>query len=187
MLAPAVRTNTCRGWHTWNPSFGNRNPVAGCSTAGRAVMATKRSLFDNRNPGIAPPPCAWSIEMGQCSAARTPPRAVRPSRWRDQEAARSNRRATPVSVRVTSQWCAQEAADQAARTPWLPGRQHGRGPSWRCAPCCLRPLARPGCDDHHSSPISLLSYLILSYYCATCTSQLRIIITPATDQEYELL
>jgi len=37
---------------------------------------------------------------------------------RDQEAARSNRRASLVSVTVTSQWCAQEAADQAARTPW---------------------------------------------------------------------
>jgi hypothetical protein len=41
--------------------------------------------------------------MGQCSAARTPPRAVRPSRWRDQEAARSNRRASLVPVPVTSQ------------------------------------------------------------------------------------
>ena len=35
---------------------------------------------------------------------------------RDQEAARSNRRASLISVTVTSQWCAQEAADQAART-----------------------------------------------------------------------
>ena len=32
-----------------------------------------------------------------------------------QEAARSNRRASPGSVPVTSQWCAQEAVDQAAR------------------------------------------------------------------------
>ena len=80
-----------------------------------ARTATKRSVVHNANPGIAPPPCAWSIEMGQCSAARTPPRAVRPSRWRDQEAARSNRRESLVSVPVTSQWCAQEAADQAVR------------------------------------------------------------------------
>ena len=43
--------------------------------------------------------------------------AVSPSRKRDQEAARSNRRASPVSVRVTSQWCAQEAADQAVTKP----------------------------------------------------------------------
>jgi len=49
-------------------------------------------------------------------------------RKRDQEAARSNRRASLISVTVTSQWCAQEAADQAARTRWPPGRQHGRGP-----------------------------------------------------------
>jgi hypothetical protein len=79
--------------------------------------------------GIAPPPCAWSIEMGQCSGTRPPPGAVSPSRKRDQEAARSNRRASLVPVPVTSQWCAQEAAGQAARTPWPPGRQHGRGPS----------------------------------------------------------
>jgi len=51
--------------------------------------------------------------MGPCSVARTPPRAVRPSRWRDQEAARSNRRESLVSVRVTSQWCAQENARDA--------------------------------------------------------------------------
>jgi hypothetical protein len=94
-----------------------------------ARTATKRSVVHNANPGIAPPPCAWSIEMGQCSGTRPPPGAVCPSRKRDQEAARSNRRASPVSVRVPSQWCTQEAADQAARTPWPPGRQHGRGPS----------------------------------------------------------
>ena len=52
--------------------------------------------------------------MGQCSGTRPPPGAVCPSRKRDQEAARSNRRASPSSVPVTtSHWCAQEAADQA--------------------------------------------------------------------------
>ena len=101
----------------------------GSSTASLLEMATKRSLFDNARRGIAPPPCAWSIEMGQCSRTWRPPGAVSPSRKRDQEAARSNRRESLVSVPVTSQWCAQEAADQAARTRWPPGRQHGRGPS----------------------------------------------------------
>jgi hypothetical protein len=41
------------------------------------------------------------------------------------------RRASLISVPVTSEWCAQEAADQAARTGWPPGRQHGRGPSFQ--------------------------------------------------------
>ena len=41
--------------------------------------------------------------------------AMSPSKKRDQVAAHSNRRASPVSVPVTSQWCAQEAADLAAR------------------------------------------------------------------------
>jgi hypothetical protein len=54
--------------------------------------------------------------MGQCSAARTPPRS---SGCAAVAVARSGGRAlkqesvpglTPVSVRVTSQWCAQEAA-----------------------------------------------------------------------------
>jgi hypothetical protein len=69
----------------------------GCSTASALETVTKRSIVHNANPGIAPPPCAWSIQTRQCSAACTPPRAVRPSRWRDQEAARSNRRASPQS------------------------------------------------------------------------------------------
>jgi hypothetical protein len=82
----------------------------GRSTAGRAVTATKRSIVHNARRGIAPPPCAWSIEMGQCLGTRPPPGAVSPSRSQDQEAARSNRRASLISVPVTSQWCAQEAA-----------------------------------------------------------------------------
>ena len=104
--------------------------VLGSSTSGVIKNRTKRSVVHNATSGIAPPPCAWSIEMGQCSGTRPPPGAVSPSRKRDQEAARSNnRRASPVSVPVTSKWCAQEAADQAARTGWPPGRQRGRGPS----------------------------------------------------------
>ena len=87
----------------------------GSCTAGSLETATKRSIVDNANPGIAPPPCASSVEMGQCSAARTPPRAVRPSRSRDQEAARSNRRESLIPVPVTPQWCAQEAADHKLR------------------------------------------------------------------------
>jgi hypothetical protein len=63
------------------------------------------------------------------SVARTPLWAVPLSSQRDQKAAPSNRRANLVSVAVTSQWCAQEAAGQAARTPWPPRRQHGRGSS----------------------------------------------------------
>ena len=87
---------------------------------------TKRPIAHNATSGIASPPRAWSIETGQCSAARTPPRAVRPSGWRDQEAARSNRRESPSSVSVTSQWHAVEGADQAARMPCPPYRQHSR-------------------------------------------------------------
>ena len=103
-------------FHEWSGRYGN-------------TMATKRSIVDNANPGIASPPCAWSIQMGQCSAARTPPRAVRPSRWRDHEAARSNRRESPGSVPVTSQWCAQDGAGQTARTSWPPRRHPSRGSS----------------------------------------------------------
>ena len=40
--------------------------------------------------------------MGQCSGTRPPPGAVSPSRKRDQEAARSNRRASLIPVLVTS-------------------------------------------------------------------------------------
>jgi hypothetical protein len=70
-----------------------------------------------------------SVQTGQCSAARTdtPPRAVRPSRWRDHEAARSNRRESPGSVPVASQWCAQDGAGQPARTAWPPRRHPSRG------------------------------------------------------------
>ena len=35
------------------------------STAGSLETATKGSIVHNANPGIAPPPCAWSIEMGR--------------------------------------------------------------------------------------------------------------------------
>ena len=99
----------------------------------RVIQTIKRrqnvrsSNVDNARRGIAPPPRAWSIQMGQCSAARTPPRAVRPSRWRDQEAARSNRRESLISVPVTSQWCAQDGGDQPARTAWPPRRHPSRG------------------------------------------------------------
>ena len=44
------------------------------------------------------------------------------SESRSEEAARSNRSESLVSVPVTPQWCAQEAADQAARAPWPPVR-----------------------------------------------------------------
>ena len=103
----------------------------GSSTASVLEMATKRLLFDNARRGIAPPPCAWSIEMGQRSRTWRPPGAVSPSRKRDQETARSNRRESLVSVPVTSQWCAQEAADQAARTRWPPGTAEGDRKSTR--------------------------------------------------------
>ena len=49
--------------------------------------------------------------MGQiCSGTRSPPGAVSRSRKREQQAARSNRSECLVSVPVTPQWCAQEAA-----------------------------------------------------------------------------
>ena len=48
------------------------------------------------------------------------PVLLRAAGQRDQEAARSNRSESLVSVPVTPQWCAQEAADQAARAPWPP-------------------------------------------------------------------
>jgi len=51
----------------------------GRSTSGWLKTAATRSVVHNARRGIAPPPCTWSIETGQCSAARTPPRAVRPS------------------------------------------------------------------------------------------------------------
>jgi hypothetical protein len=79
--------------------------------------------------------------MGQCSAARTPPRAVRPSRSRDQEAAPSNRRESLIPVPVTSQWCAQEASDQAARTPWPPGLATATAAQPEVA--CVRPSIVP--------------------------------------------
>ena len=87
--------------------------------------------------------------------ARSPPGAVLLPHQRDQEAARSNRRASLVPVPVTSQWCAQEAADQAARTMRV---HHGLLVA-NMVEChhegvlhaaCGRYLARPGCDDHHS-------------------------------------
>ena len=106
-----------------------RLEVLGSSTAGSLNNRTKRSIVDNATSGIAPPPRAWSIQTGQCSAARTPPRAVRPSRWRDHEAARSNRRESPSSVPVTSQWCAQDGGGQPARTAWPPRRHPSRGSS----------------------------------------------------------
>ena len=53
--------------------------------------------------------------MGQCSRTWRPPGAVLLPHQRDQEAARSNRRESLVSVPVTSQWCAQEAADQVTK------------------------------------------------------------------------
>ena len=101
----------------------------GSSTAGWLKRRTKRSIVDNATSGHAPTPRAWSIETGQCSAARTPPRAVPPWRWRDQEAARSDRRDAPSSVPVTSQWHAQDGAGQPARTAWPPRRHPGRGSS----------------------------------------------------------
>ena len=99
------------------------------STSGPTVMATKRSIVDNATSGIAPPPRAWSIQTGQCSGTRPPLGAVSPSRKRDHEAARSNRRDAPSSVPVTSQWCAQDGAGQPARTAWPPRRHPSRGSS----------------------------------------------------------
>ena len=120
-------TQTRRKAHS--TSLRTQQRLRGSSTASRLVTATKRSIVDNATSGIAPPPRAWSIQTGQCSAARTPPRAVRPSRWRDQEAARSNRRESPSSALVTSQWCAQDGGDQPARTAWPPRRHPSRGSS----------------------------------------------------------
>ena len=58
--------------------------------------------------------------MGQCSRTRPPPGAVslRPFRKRDQERGRALKQERVPrlgSLPVTSQWCAQEAAGQAAR------------------------------------------------------------------------
>ena len=78
---------------------------------------TKRSIVHNVRRGIASPPRAWSIEMGGLTVARTPLWVVPLSSQRDQEAERSNRRESLSSVPVTSQWHAQEGADQAARAP----------------------------------------------------------------------
>ena len=81
--------------------------------------------------------------MGQCSGTRPPPGAVSPSRKRDQEAVRSNRRASPVSVRVMSQWWAQEAAVTKLRVHHgllvdaNMVEDHHEG-----TPCCLRPVVR---------------------------------------------
>jgi hypothetical protein len=85
-------------------------------------MATNdRCIVHNANPGIGAAAVRLEHTNGTvCSGTWRPPGAVFLPHQRDQEAARSNRRASPVSVRVTSQWCAQEAADQAARTPWPP-------------------------------------------------------------------
>ena len=91
------------------------------------MATTLQEIVDNARRGIAPPPRAWSIQTGQCSAARTPPRAVRPSRWRDQEAARSNRRAPGFSSGDVSVLRARGCWPSSARTPWPPRRQHSRG------------------------------------------------------------
>jgi len=78
----------------------------------------------------------WSIQtrvetrlhkmLGPCGSPRTHATsgcaAVAVGEIRTQEAARSNRRASLISVPVTSHsGAAQEAADQAARTPWPDG------------------------------------------------------------------
>jgi hypothetical protein len=80
----------------------------------------------------------------------SPPRAVRPSRWRDQEAARSNRRASLVSVPVTSQWCAQEALLTKLRVHHgllVANMVEGHHEGVLHAACGRK---RSGCDDHHS-------------------------------------
>ena len=52
---------------------------------------------------------------------------MRPSRWRDQEAARSNRRAPGFSSGDVSVLRARGCWPSSARTPWPPRRQHSRG------------------------------------------------------------
>ena len=119
------------GRSTSIPPGWTRPDREGSSTSGRAKTATKRSFVDNANPGIASLPCAWSIEMRQCSAARTVATLVCAA----VTVARSGGRALKqesvpcLGCSDVSVWYAQEAADQAARAPWPPGCQHGRGSS----------------------------------------------------------
>ena len=58
------------------PCYGTpRVRVLECPPLGRPsliklVLVKTRSIVDNANPGIAPPPRAWSIQTGQCSGTR---------------------------------------------------------------------------------------------------------------------
>jgi hypothetical protein len=92
--------------------------------------------------------CAWGIEMGQCSGTRPPPGAVSPSRKREQEAARSNRRESlesRVSVPVTSQWCrAHKRLLTKLRVPQL--TSSGRATRAIPAPALRRTAARMNVD-----------------------------------------
>ena len=73
-------------------------------------MATKRSIVHNaRNEGSRHTAVRLELYgngtmLGRTHATLGCAAVTVPSRWRDQEAARSNRSASPVSVAVTSQW-----------------------------------------------------------------------------------
>ena len=69
---------------------------------------------------------------------------------------------SPSSVPVTSQWCAQEAADQTARTP-RPSGGHNKVTTrsrtiMKVCSMLLAAVSAPrGGDDHHSTPIVTLN------------------------------
>ena len=87
---------------------------------GWSARKTERSIAHNARRGVASPPRAWSIGTGQCSAARTPSRAVRPLKFaRSGSRALKQERVPHLSVPVTSQWHAQEDAGQPLRVHQL--------------------------------------------------------------------
>ena len=71
-LIPLIAAAEDRGGHLSVLTMRSYGNLLGGSTAGTTVTATKRSIAHNATSGIASPPRAWSIETGQCSAARTP-------------------------------------------------------------------------------------------------------------------
>ena len=96
-------------------------------TSGSHKTATKRSLPHFLNSGIASFLRAWPLGMRQCLAARPTPRHVRPSWWRYQEAARSNRRASLSCVSVVSIPYGEDGGEQGTRRTRAPHCHGSRG------------------------------------------------------------
>ena len=93
---------------------------------GWSARKTERSIAHNARRGVASPPRAWSIGTGQCSAARTPSRAVRPLKLRDQEAALKQERVPHLRSGDVSVARAKGCWSTSARTPVIIRNHRGR-------------------------------------------------------------